>query len=345
MKKLAICIPVYNRKKIFGYALYLLFNSVQHFSDQVEIAISDNFSDDNLEAIFKTFSENFPTVEVVYSRSKEFLSPHKNVLRAVSLSNSEFTWVIGSDDFIKTVNIGLVISNLDMNIDFLLGNISQYNIDFNELEKKNILDSDFFENSPNFIKSKFISKKTTGKLIDFVSPDYPHFFLGAIMASIFRTSVWEKFIDNNYELINSTDFAQWYPHSFVFASAFFELETVYINDEITIAGNGLRDWAGEGHLSLLKSDIPYIYIAIIPRLLNFYRVKGLKIHKYLSSMNSIALSIGDYSTLIFFSILSGSKIKSLTARDFFRSLLIAIFFPKFYLGLIKGFVRILIRKY
>lgn len=345
MKKLAICIPVYNRQQIFEYVLLMLFNSVQHYSEQVKIVISDNCSDDDLGAVFQSISEHFPSVESVYSRSEEFLSPDNNVLRVVSFSNAEFTWVIGSDDFINIANIENVIENLDRDNDFLLGNISHYNINFIELKNKNILTLDFFEKSPNYIKSKFESKKIFGKLSDFVSPVYPNFYLGAVMASVFRTSVWRKFINENIELMNNIDFARWYPHSYVFASAFFELKTVYINNEIITAGNGLRDWAGEGHLSLLYSEIPYIYIVIVPKLLNFYRLKGLKLSKYLASMNAISLSIGDYSVLLLFSIFIGSRIKSLSVQDYFKSMIIAIFFPNFYLGIIKGVIRIFIRKY
>jgi hypothetical protein len=130
MKKLGICIPILNRKKIFNIILNNLLNNSLEYHDYLSIFISDNNSEDNLFQVYMSISDRYKEIDCQYSRSNNRLSPDESILRAVSMSDCEYTWIIGSDDFVTSSSLRLILAELKDDIDVVLGNVSTYNIDF-----------------------------------------------------------------------------------------------------------------------------------------------------------------------------------------------------------------------
>lgn len=130
-KALSICIPVYNRKHIFEVCLNQACEACEEFEDDVEIVISDNSSEEDLETIVNNVREKYPKIDMVFNRNIENIGLARNFLKVVELSSGEFCWIIGSDDFIKKEGVKEIISIFKNNseIDFLVCNYDLLNLD------------------------------------------------------------------------------------------------------------------------------------------------------------------------------------------------------------------------
>ena len=84
MKKLAICIPTYNR----SYHLKNCLNSILLNGDEVkniEVCISDNNSTDDTQNIVNFYKKH---IDINYQLNTENIGVAKNILKSVAISNS-----------------------------------------------------------------------------------------------------------------------------------------------------------------------------------------------------------------------------------------------------------------
>ena len=89
MPLLSICIPTYNRAKYLKVSLDRITQEDAFLnSDDIEIVISDNASDDNTEEAIKEFINKFPH-KIKYNRNDENIKD-KNFPLVLSLANGEF---------------------------------------------------------------------------------------------------------------------------------------------------------------------------------------------------------------------------------------------------------------
>lgn len=102
--KLSICIPTHNRAKFIRDALQSI---VEQASNEIEIVVSDNASDDNTQEIVEAFKTVFS--QITYSRSPINLGPDRNFLRIIQLAKGEYCWFLGSDDKIEEGAIAKVL--------------------------------------------------------------------------------------------------------------------------------------------------------------------------------------------------------------------------------------------
>lgn len=105
--KLSLCIPTYNRAAFLGEALDSV---IQQATDEVEIVISDNASDDGTAEMVAEYQGKFP--RITYYRQPENLGFDRNMLKVVDLACGEYCWLLGSDDALAEGAISALLSLL-----------------------------------------------------------------------------------------------------------------------------------------------------------------------------------------------------------------------------------------
>lgn len=137
---LSICIPTYNRKDML---LELLDSIAEQLSDSlgclVEIAISDNASEDGTSDAVTDYIKKHPALRIIYSRNETNIGPDLNYIKAVEISSGDYSWIVGSDDKIGDEALPFVINQINEGYDLYLSNRQNYSIDF-----KNDLGIQFF---------------------------------------------------------------------------------------------------------------------------------------------------------------------------------------------------------
>jgi abequosyltransferase len=110
MTKLSICIPTYNRSAL----LQELLNSIVcQVTEDIEIVISDNASEDDTQKVVQQYQKQFPYIK--YYRSDKNEGFDANFMKVCSLAQGEFCWCIGSDDMLEEGAINFVITTLQNN--------------------------------------------------------------------------------------------------------------------------------------------------------------------------------------------------------------------------------------
>ena len=91
--KLSICIPTYNRAEFLPATLESI---AAQWTDEIEIAVSDNASTDHTAAIVESYRERLGRVR--WFRAESNRGADANYLKAVEISTGEYCWILGSDD-------------------------------------------------------------------------------------------------------------------------------------------------------------------------------------------------------------------------------------------------------
>jgi abequosyltransferase len=94
MKKpyLSVCIPTYNRQALLACTL----DSLVADSKNIEICVSDNASTDGTANMLETYKPKFDDF-ILNSWSKN-VGPDLNYLKVIEIAQSEYCWLMGSDD-------------------------------------------------------------------------------------------------------------------------------------------------------------------------------------------------------------------------------------------------------
>ena len=115
--KLSICIPTFNRE---SYLRELLASIVaQADPEMVQIAVSDNASTDQTEQLVSAVREKFPNI--VYYKWPTNMGADRNYLKAVEISDGEYCWLMGSDDYIPEGAVRRILSLLGDEDIYLFG--------------------------------------------------------------------------------------------------------------------------------------------------------------------------------------------------------------------------------
>ncbi|VVB57148.1 Glycosyl transferase family 2 [uncultured archaeon] len=94
-KLLTICIPTYNRAKFLRRLLEQIEQESSGLHAQMEVAVSDNASDDDSQKVLAEFASRLP---LRTGRNPANLRYDANVLAAVMLAKGRFAWLMGDDD-------------------------------------------------------------------------------------------------------------------------------------------------------------------------------------------------------------------------------------------------------
>ena len=140
MKKLAICIPTYNRREFF---LRLLEQSVEQikksgYTDEIELCISDDNSEDDITNDVEAVRAENLGITIKYNRNKTNVGIWGNAKKIVEMADAEYCWIIGDDDVYACQEaVSIVIDKLYSElpdiltapcIDFRDGRYENYNI-------------------------------------------------------------------------------------------------------------------------------------------------------------------------------------------------------------------------
>ena len=91
--ELSVCIPTWNRAP---YLALLLDSLLPQATDEVEVVVSDNGSDDDTERVVEAYRPRFP--RLVYHRWERNMGADRNYLKSVEVASGKYCWLSGSDD-------------------------------------------------------------------------------------------------------------------------------------------------------------------------------------------------------------------------------------------------------
>lgn len=195
--RLGIFIITYNRAKSLRRTLDYLLHSP--FAD-CHISVLDNHSTDETPNVCQEYAVRFSHLSVVRHRVNIGFSA--NYLRAVELSDKEYTWVLGDDDHLIIQDCSDIISKIEASSSDLLIvgaiNLPKWNLGID----------------------------TTAKNLARVG--FPYFYItGWITGVIFRTSLFDSecFL-TGYENANN-----FFPHFFFFKKCFERDVKIYVAEQ------------------------------------------------------------------------------------------------------------------
>ncbi len=199
-RTLSICIPTYNRANYLCDTIENILDQVKRlpndYQNNIELCISDNHSTDNTSKVVERY-QKLSTINIIYNVNERNIGPDANFLRAVSLSNAEFVWLLGSDDKIESEGLKFIYEYIKTHSDV---DIFVLNANIYKRDCKTIL---YAEN-----KRRKNQRNTSADVLFFKSPLEAslNIFYDAGLISIlcFRKSLWdhvvghERFIGSLY---------------------------------------------------------------------------------------------------------------------------------------------------
>ena len=242
MKKLAICIPTYNRSYHLQNCLNTILNNGKIIND-IEICISDNNSTDNTKNVIEYYKKY---LKINHNINNKNIGVAKNILKSVEISNSEFCWVIGDDDMLLEYSIqeALDLIHKYQKADYFYVNSYHFNSELLKKYKYPIKTSDLPENLSKFSNFPY---SFYGKFVELINPNISFDFLGGLYLSIFRKKNWDRNLNkinekniNNNLLFSNID--NTYPHIKIFAYAFKNSEVFFCSKPLSINLYGVREW-------------------------------------------------------------------------------------------------------
>ena len=254
-KLLSICIPTYNRAKFLKSSLLSIYDQIDDYKD-FEVIVSDNASTDNTEQVV---AEYLHKINFRYIKQSKNVGAARNYLTLVSNASSEFCWIVGDDDFILPNRIANIIYLIKKsNADFFYAKVDHLNI------------NDYWQYlrpfSTSVLAASDFSYQDLGKWEDLLQPKYSIIFLGEVMASIFRRSIWLSYVPEGLDEPFLSNLETTYTHSVIFANTFVGKKAVYIDSPTIIALDGAREW---------WSKVGFIILVHVRNLLKLYKSKGV----------------------------------------------------------------------
>lgn len=125
---LSICIPTYNRAKYLDKTLEsIVSQNIFLITNDVEIVIADNCSQDNTSSVVKKYTDIFPE-KIVYFKNDVNIGPDRNFEKALSLAAGTFAKLHNDTLLIKKDALSTIVNTITENasekpiIFFLNGN-------------------------------------------------------------------------------------------------------------------------------------------------------------------------------------------------------------------------------
>lgn len=120
MIKLSLCIPTYNRGQFIGETIESI---IVQATDEVEIVISDNGSNDNTEELIREYQGKFPRIR--YFRWDNNVGADRNFLKVIELATGTYCWFMGSDDRAESGALSHVLDQLDKHTELCGASVNQ----------------------------------------------------------------------------------------------------------------------------------------------------------------------------------------------------------------------------
>ena len=99
--QLSLCIPTYNRAGLLRESMEAILAQIgPEEAAQVEILVVDNASSDGTEAVIEDAVRQSPHVRLRFVRNAENIGPDRNFLKAITLAQGEFVFLVSDDDIL-----------------------------------------------------------------------------------------------------------------------------------------------------------------------------------------------------------------------------------------------------
>lgn len=106
---LSICIPTYNREKYLKRLIDSIVNQ-KGFTNEVSIVINDGPSKDNTTQMVAEYQKKYKNI--TYFRNNVAVGMLPAILESIEMSDGEYTWLFGSDDFMQEDSLEIVMDIL-----------------------------------------------------------------------------------------------------------------------------------------------------------------------------------------------------------------------------------------
>lgn len=258
-KILSVCIPTFNRADYLNSCLLSIFKQIEG-SEFIEVIVSDNHSTDHTTDILESYSHitNFR-----YFRNEENLGMSKNIISLISKAKGEFCWLIGDDDFILSGALQALIDKISQNpsIDFFYVKPNGLTI-----EEYQSYGETFNTDIAGYTVSLPLKSEVLDDWQELIRPKYSLIFMGELMTSVFRKSIWDLYTPNtDGEFLTSVESS--YVFALVYANTFIGKKTMFIETPMILAFSGAREW---------WDRLGYVLIVLVKGLLDLYKQKGIK---------------------------------------------------------------------
>ena len=325
MIDLSICIPTYNRSVYLENCLNSIKLAKKISSFKVEVCVSDNCSKDNVEPIIKRYERD---IKIKYNKNSKNIGMGKNILKAVSMANGNFCWLLGNDDLILPNTFKKISSLLKefKEIDFYY--INSFHLSYEQFKNlnlpvdTNILDCKYLKKFSNYKRSEKLN------FFELIDPRKSFEFMLSIFLCIFRREYWTKNLhvirkdliedSNQYSNLDNTA-----PHSKIWAKGFKDKKAYFLSEPLSVNIHGPRakDW---GNL------YPFIEGVRIPQILDNFREEGLPLLQYFRCKNfALRRLIPSFFYMVKNKDTSNLKYVNLR-KDFFYNLI----YPMVYISLL-----------
>lgn len=199
---LSICIPIYNRLSYLERMLERFYEEKELFDSKIELYISDNHSEDDLQTCCNRFIEK--GLRLKYHRNDSNLGMDGNFINCFKNAEGDYVWLLGSDDiprkgYVEKIYSIILNSQKRYGILHLAGEKAKYNEPLNEVEDSNELLEElniwitFI--SGILVKKDFINdidiEKYRGTMISQV-PLYLQALVSSSKNAVFYSNIFEK---------------------------------------------------------------------------------------------------------------------------------------------------------
>jgi glycosyltransferase involved in cell wall biosynthesis len=260
---LTIGIPTYNRAELLRSALLSLAPQVREFADEVELIVSNNNSDDDTEEVVEWARQYGP---IRYHRNRENIGGTRNVVLIPTLAKGKFCWILGDDDFVRPLAVKKVLETIKSypDIDYIYVNIAHFSTGRLNLLPQPVSSADLPWNlklGNRDPKEYYVDTWET-----LITPKISEIFLGAIMVSVVRTSIWRKYASLLTIGEFGSNFDSVYPHIRLFAHGLVGKHAYYIGKPFIVVIDGAREWL---------DYVPKICLVYLHEALDIYELHGV----------------------------------------------------------------------
>lgn len=260
--QLSICVPTYNRASRLKVMLEALLPQVATGSEDVEVVVSDNASDDETRLVVESSAQFGP---LRYSRNDSNLGVIRNVVKlATELARGEYIWMLGDDDLVMPDAVAQVVEatrkQSDYGVMYLNFRLARY-----------------AEHWPTTATGGYDG--TFIRLANADDANHPverweqlvrayNFMCTQMYVHVVRRSIWTSYWCQRSpgEPYSS---AQWtWPHTFMLARSMAGKPCYYIGEPMltSFGGPGGNSW---------NNEMPLVFFRWIPELLRFYKGIGV----------------------------------------------------------------------
>ena len=236
---LSICIPTFNRCRLLRHALTAVVPQVHAAQGSVELLILDNHSTDDTPLVASKFQTS---KSMRYIQNSENIGAVRNVLRCVEQAQGQFVWIIGDDDLVREDTVTRVLSVIHSrpDVDYVYVNVSTQPLSACDALGRPPTGRDFAL-LPAICSD--LSEHGLQKWEELIDPDVNGVFLGSIMSSVFRRSLWlsvARNIDVSGPFGSSLETV--YPHVCVLTRCMVGRPVYYLGYPCVVAFQGHQEW-------------------------------------------------------------------------------------------------------